>query len=105
MEAAYFFVSSPRITYRSGTTLTHELEQGKLLFVMNPTDTPQTVCYRLSDLFGEDGLYQYRYDWENETAASVQDDVFIETLAPHGSALVFVTHEPLKRKPSNLWVW
>ena len=100
---------TPELPYfgaaRRELTLTHRLRQGNLLFVMNPTDTPLTVFYRLSELFGEKNLYQYQYDWEEDVAASVKDDVFAATLVPHGSALVFVTREPLGEKPSNLWRW
>ena len=100
---------TPELPYfgaaRRELTLTHRLRQGNLLFVMNPTDTPLTVFYRLSELFGEKNLYQYQYNWEEDGAASVKDDVFAATLAPHGSALVFVTREPLGEKPSNLWRW
>lgn len=92
-------------TERRELVLTHRLEQGNLLFVMNPTDAPLTVFCRLSELFGDAEWYQYRYDWEEDGAASIQDGVFAETLVPHGSALVFVTREPLREKPSNLWCW
>ena len=90
---------------RSEILLTHQLAQGDLLFAMNPTDAPLTVFCRLSEVFGEENLYQYQYDWEEDGVASTQDDVFAATLAPHGSALVFVTREPLREKPSNLWRW
>jgi len=90
---------------RSEILLTHQLAQGDLLFAMNPTDAPLTVFCRLSEVFGEENLYQYQYDWEEDGVASTQDDVFAATLAPHGSALVFVTREPLRHKPSNLWRW
>ena len=92
-------------TERRELVLTHRLEQGNLLFVMNPTDAPLTVFCRLSELFGDAEWYQYRYDWEEDGAASIQDGVFAETLAPHDAALVFVTRAPLREKPSNLWRW
>ena len=92
-------------TERRELVLTHRLQQGNLLFVMNPTDAPLTVFYRLSELFGNENWYQYQYDWTEDGVTSVQDDVFAATLAPHGSALVFVTREPLREKPSNLWHW
>ena len=85
--------------------LTHQLTQGNLLFVLNPTDAPLTVVCRLAELFGDENWYQYRYDWEAESVAPVQSDLFFETLAPHASALVFVTRAPLTEKPSNLWDW
>ena len=92
-------------TERRELVLTHRLEQGNLLFVMNPTDAPLTVFCRLSERFGNENWYQYQYDWEEDGVASVQNDVFAATLAPHGSALVFATREPLREKPSNLWHW
>ena len=90
---------------RSEILLTHKLPQGNLLFAMNPTDAPLTVFCRLSEVFGEENLYQYQYDWEEDGVASTKDDVFAARLTPHGSALVFVTREPLREKPSNLWRW
>ena len=103
------FAVAPELPYfgteRRELVLTHRLEQGNLLFVMNPTDAPLTVFYRLSELFGAENWYQYQYDWEEDGVMSVQDGVFAATLAPHGSALVFVTREPLPEKPSNLWHW
>ena len=53
-------------------TLTHRLDQGFLLFVMNPTEEVQAVFYRLSKLFGEENLYQYRMDWSNDEARTVR---------------------------------
>lgn len=85
--------------------LTHCLPQGNLLFVMNPSDEPLTVFYRLRELFGDADWYQYRYRWEEDQVDSVKDDLFAETLAPHDSALVFITREALREKPSNLWDW
>ena len=85
--------------------LIHRLAQGNLLFVMNPTEEPLTVVYRLGELFGANNWYQYRYDWEASEVRSVQDDLFADTLPPHDSALLFVTREPLREKPANLWTW
>ena len=100
---------TPKLPYfgapRPELVLTHQLKQGNLLFVMNPTAAPLTVFYRLSELFGENNLYQYQYDWEEDGVASVKDDVFAAVLPPHGSALAFITAEPLEKKPSNLWNW
>lgn len=90
---------------RPELVLAHQLPQGNLLYVLNPTDAPLTVCCRLTVLFGEENWYQYRYDREEDSVASVQSDLFIETLAPHASALVFITRAPLTAKPSNLWNW
>lgn len=85
--------------------LTHQLKQGNLLYVLNPTDAPLTVVCRLTELFWDQNWYQYRYNWKEEGVSSVQSDLFFETLAPHASALVFVTRAPLEAKPSNLWDW
>lgn len=84
---------------------THSLPQGKLLFIMNPTDEALTVVHRLTELFGDSTWYQYRYRWEDAGVQSVQEELFADTLAPHTSALLFVTKEPLREKPSNLWDW
>ena len=86
-------------------TLTHRLDQGFLLFVMNPTEEAQAVFYRLSKLFGEENLYQYRMDWNDDEVRSVQEDLFCDSLAPHSSALLFVSRDPLSSKPANLWIW
>ena len=90
---------------RQELLLTHTLPQGNLLFVMNPTDQALTVACRLRELFGDKKWYQYRYLWEETDVQSVREDVFIDTLAPHASALLFVTEEPLREKPVNLWNW
>ena len=92
-------------TARRELVLLHRLRQGNLLFVMNPTDAPLTVFCRLDELFGAGTWYQYRCEWDGGDAASVPGDCFADTLAPHASALVFVTREPLREKPANLWAW
>ena len=86
-------------------TLTHRLAQGYLLFVMNPTEEEQPVCCRLSRLFGEEHLYQYRMDWNDVEVRSMQEDLFCDTLSPHSSALLFISRYPLSSRPDNLWVW
>ena len=90
---------------RQELLLTHTLPQGNLLFVMNPTDKPLTVVCRMRELFGDENGYQYRYRWEEADVQSAREDVFIDTLAPHDSVLLFVTEEPLREKPVNLWNW
>ena len=85
--------------------LTHQLEQGNLLFIMNPTDRSQTVFCRLSDLFGKEEWYQYCFSWEQKDTVSEQEDTVVRILAPHDSVLLFVTRKPLTRKPENLWNW
>ena len=49
------------------------------------------MACRLSELFGDKQGYQYRYRWEETDVQSVREDAFIVTLAPHDSALLFVT--------------
>ncbi len=107
------------------------LKQGNVVFVMNPTEEPLTVFFRLEDFFGEGDWYQYRYEFEEkdepvfpasaslyrnserqkstligeEKPISVKDGVFASRLSPHSSALVFVTREALREKPMNIWEW
>lgn len=96
---------SPRLPYlgqdREDVVLLHELEQGNLLYVLNPTDRPLMVAYRFGDLFGEKEWYVRRYGRE-ETERS---DLFTTVLQPHDSALLFLTKEPLEAEPGNLWKW
>ena len=103
------FAVTPELPYfgteRRELVLTHLWNRGNLLFAMNPTDALLAVFYRLRELFGAENWYQYQYDWKGNGVASVRDDVFAATPAPHGSALVFITREPLREKPSNLWDW
>ena len=95
----------PRLPYlgqaREDVVLLHELEQGNLLYALNPTDRPLTVVYRLEELFGERGWYIRRYG-RKETERS---DLFTTVLQPHDSVLLFLTKEPLEAEPENLWKW
>ena len=97
---------TPELPYfgkgRKELVLLHRLNQGNLLFLLNPTDEPLQVCCRLSELFGEKDWYQYRY---GQDPGSKRDGIFAEILAPHASALLFVTEAPLKEIPRNLWNW
>ena len=99
-ELPYFGTKRPELL------LTHRLRQGNILFVMNQTDAPLPVYLRLSELFGERFRYQYRYSrTEGVSAESVENDFFFDCLAPHTSALIFVTEKPLRERPENLWNW
>ncbi|MBR0373277.1 MAG: alpha-galactosidase [Mogibacterium sp.] len=89
-------------TDRKELVMLHRLNQGNLLFVLNPTDAPLTVAFRLSELFGGNGWYQYRLGAD---CGSIREDIFTDVLPPHGSALLFITKAPLEQKPQNLWDW
>ena len=91
---------------RPELVLLHRLPQGNLLFALNPTDTPLTVCYSLKELFGNKNWYQYRYLWDaGGECVSTRENLFVGALAPHDSLLLFVTEQPIKEKPANLWNW
>lgn len=97
---------TPQLPYfgenREELVLTHRLEQGNLLFVMNPTDRKITEVYDLKELFAEDGWYVRKW---KEKEDSVQESRLFLTLKPHESALFFLTKAPLDREPENLWDW
>lgn len=89
---------------REEIVITHSLIDWNLLYVLNPTDHPMRICYRMDELFGTEAFFQYRFDWNGgDVTASGRCESFSDTLAPHTSALVFLTEEPLTEKPSNLW--
>ena len=99
-EFPYFGTERPELV------LTHRLRQGNILFVMNPSDAPIPVFLHLSELFGEQYRYQYRYSrFEGNSAESVESEYFYDRLEPHSSALIFITENPLQKKPDNLWNW
>ena len=86
--------------------LLHRLDQGMLLFVMNPTEDPVVAHYRISEITGESGWYQTEYDLQKDRdPMSVQEDFFIRDLAPHASVLLFLTKKPMRNMPENLWEW
>lgn len=87
-------------------TMLHRLEQGNLLYILNPTDREIPVMYELEKLLGEKEWYQYRFNWDEDAAvSSIKSDLFLERIAPHNSVLLFITKEPLTARPSNLWKW
>lgn len=90
---------------RKELVLIHHLSQGKLLFIMNPTDQAVTVYERLSDLFGDQEWYQHRYQWNGEDVNPQINDLVLLTLEAHSSELFFITDKPLEKKPDNLWIW
>lgn len=84
--------------------ITHELPDWDLLYVLNPTDHPLRIDLRIDELFGSKAEFQYRFDWNDENRiVSEKCSCFSDILAPHDSALLFITEEPLTAKPSNLW--
>lgn len=89
---------------REEIVITHQLPDWNLLYVLNPTGHPLKVDIRTDALFGTEALFQYRFDRSDETGVvSEKSSCFSDILAPHGSALLFITEEPLTVKPSNLW--
>ncbi|MBR1496170.1 MAG: alpha-galactosidase [Oscillospiraceae bacterium] len=82
--------------------LLHRLEQGNLLYILNPTEEALPVAFRLSELFGEKQWYLYRY---GEAPGAERGGIVFERLPPHGSVLLFVTEAPLAEAPRNLWNW
>ncbi|MBQ9156761.1 MAG: alpha-galactosidase [Eubacterium sp.] len=111
---------------RDELIMVHQLAQGNLLYILNPTEGPVTSIVKLDELFGDEGWYQYSYQWDDtlsDTAkqekfcsasscqeklppeASTKSDLLLQQIAPHDSALVFITREPLSEKPKNLWRW
>ena len=84
--------------------ITHHLHDWDLLYVLNPTSHPVSVNLRLDEMFGTKALFQYRFNRnDDERINSENRSCFSEILAPHDSALLFVTEDPMTVKPSNLW--
>ena len=91
---------------REELVMLHRLEQGNLLYILNPTDREIPVMIELSGLLGDKNWYQYRFNWDEESAVdSVMKDLFLERIAPHDSVLLFISREPLTARPTNLWKW
>lgn len=89
---------------REELVITHNLHDWDLLYVLNPSGHPVRVHFRLDELFGPKALFQYRYDRnDGGNAGSVKSSDFSAVLQPHGSALLFITEEPLREKPHSLW--
>lgn len=96
---------SPVLPYlgreNSLVVLLHRLEQGNLLYAMNPTEESLTAAWVFEELLGEKDWYLRRYgqEWVEKR------DWYTTVLAPHDCCLLFLTREPLKREPENLWQW
>ena len=87
---------------REELVLTHHLEQGNLLFVMNPTEREMIQIYTLEELFGKNSWYVRR--WHDAPAREPESGIIVR-LKPHESALFFLTEKPLTKEPDNLWDW
>ncbi len=88
---------------RDEIVITHDLPDWNLFYILNPTQQPLRVSYRLDELFGSKTGYQYRFNWNDDSIVSEKGSCFSGTLAPHESALLFITEDPITVKPSNLW--
>ncbi|MCI9441182.1 MAG: alpha-galactosidase [Ruminococcus sp.] len=95
----------PQLPYfteeREDLVLLHRLEQGNLLYAMNPTEKPLTVVYGFEELFGEKEWFVREYGND----ASEKKELYTTVLKPHDSVLLFLTQEPLQHSPKNLWEW
>ncbi len=97
---------------RSDLVIVHRLEDGYVLFAMNPTEQPLTVVYRLQELLDEPDVSgvsrkgeQQWYVMEYGSDESHKIEVYTQVLQPHDSVLLFLTKKRLQKKPQNLWVW
>lgn len=89
---------------RKEMVITHKLNDWNLLYVLNPTDHPIDVFYRIDELFGTKALFQYRFNLNDGKAVeSEKISYFSDSIAPHDSVLLFVTEKPLTERPTNLW--
>ncbi len=88
---------------REEIVITHYLPDWNLFYVLNPTDHLLRIHYDLAEMFGTE-TFQYRFDWDDDDLiVSEKCSCFSDTLAPHESALLFITEGPMTAKPSNLW--
>ena len=89
---------------REELVITHHLNDWDLLYVLNPSERPLQVHIRMDELFGSEALFQYRYNRnDGGIITSEKKTCFDDILEPHGSALLFITKEPLREKPCSLW--
>lgn len=95
----------PQLPYlaekREEVVLLHRLEQGNLLYALNPTERSLTVAYDLPGFFGEKEWYVREYG----SNISEKKNLYTTVLKPHDSVLLFLTQEPLQHAPGNLWEW
>ncbi|MBQ1312526.1 MAG: hypothetical protein IIY55_11820, partial [Blautia sp.] len=92
---------------REDLVLIHRLKKGNLFFAMNPTEHPLTVFYRFGEFFEEKAWITagWREQEDGICWESIPDrkEYFTAVLPPHGSTLLFLTQEPLREEPGNLW--
>ena len=83
----------------------HQLPQGNLLFVMNPTDHPIQICVSLADYFGEGEWYYYHWQASDERCSFEKKEYIMEELQPHHSLLGFAAREKRTAVITNIWEW
>lgn len=81
---------------------THCLDQGNLLFTMNPSEEERTFVYDLTELFPEKKWHVFR---RHRGSYETEGSRLILSLKPHDSALFFLTEDPMEKEPDNLWNW
>ena len=87
---------------REDLVLTHRLEQGNLLFVMNPSEREMIQIYSLEELFSKGRWFVRR--WHDAPSSEPESSIIVR-LKPHESALFFLTEKPSAKEPDNLWNW
>ncbi|MBQ1491922.1 MAG: alpha-galactosidase [Blautia sp.] len=87
---------------REELVLVQDLPQGKLLYVLNATERPLTVLLDLVEVTGKKSWQALR--WKEEEGKEIEGQLVCRLWA-HESALWFLSGEPLKGTPQNLWVW
>ena len=87
---------------REELVLMQDLPQGKLLYALNATERPLTVLLDLNELTGKERWQALR--WKEEEGKEIENHLVVR-LSAHESALWFLSEEPLKGTPQNLWVW
>lgn len=90
---------------REELVLTQDLPQGKLVYVLNPTDRPLSVLLDLRDLSGEDWQEDFHVLRCGESEWHCQGGMLGVRLSSHESALWFVSRKSRETVPENLWVW
>jgi hypothetical protein len=89
---------------REELVIIHRLPDWNLLYILNPTGHLLRIHYDLADMFGMETVFQYRFNWnDDDSIVSENSSCFSDTLAPHESALLFITEDPMTAKPSNRW--
>ena len=94
----------PYLTRSDDTiVIANKLHDWNLLYVLNTAEHPVSISLDLSEIFGTEALFQYRYDRNDDNVVSENSSHFSGSLASHSSVLLFITEEPMSEKPSNLW--